>query len=842
MAISSINSAAGALTILSGNAPSIASILSGLASQSQSGTQLAQKAALGQTRTDLLKQITALSDIQAQIGSSAAILDADGDAPATAATLQDYIDKAASADGLDAATSGYNRTVATILSGISDLPSLSARDQLDDRAALAAALDAVRSFADSAAPNALAKANSTTLSTAGNADGTDKGRSGARRVANYLGQAVQTAIDQLKTQVESIDYRTAGLDASLTISGTTTADSAKTKALGSLQTQLINLQRTFSYIGRTAGEQQPEVDGFAAYPTSPSTLQDYISYAQLSSSEDSGATGFNALRESVNSAIAGLSAVDSKYLVDESGLNRAIATVTEFSGTEGETLLAAHGTTAATGTDPTYDFTDYGNATGTDGKRSEARSTVNDLKSAADAAAATVARELASVSAQLAAVNAASAAASSANIGSAADDLGQLTTAQTTVSTALSQLSKILALAGSMSSQIAEDQPPAGVEDSLSDALGRASDADTRGQAVADFNRSRDQIVAALKGLPSLQGSVFNDPDALTAAGDALIQFIQGASSGQLLEASATTPVTNADGTQDETVYDFSAAGNASGSNAGRSQARRTLNELIGTVRDAYVAYSQELAQVNLKVGIAQVAQQASVASFNSSLGGGNTLLSIVNDSSASSAQLQSQSARRQTVTALTSVDSVLTLLGGTTGPNGGAASKGAANLMEAIDEAGSSDDLADATARYNALYSDLSSAIGGMAKVNTVGMSDRTGVGSVKTVLAQYLEEDGSGARADRLRKATASTDKPATGSILAGSTLADTIDLGYAGNKLGTDDGRSEARRVATSLVDDAGWSRTLLTLQLLNQDSTSLGTSASAALAAYLKTQSG
>lgn len=848
MAISSV-SGAGALAILTGGKTNVSAILQSLSSQSTSATQLSQKATFDKTRADLLKAIAALSELQGLVGTPAQKLGVDKTAPTSPQTLQDRIDQAATASSLDSAISGYNRQVNSILSGLRSLPGFSSRDQFNDKGAIDAAYAALQTFVDPANPNSLIKAgkglaagntSAVDLSVKGNANGTDNGRSDARRVANYLGQAIESTIETLKTEVQSIDYRLAGVNSSLYITGTSTADTSKAKALSSLQTQLINIQRTASYVSRQAGGEVADLDGNLPYPIAPATLQDYVTYAGLSGSEQAGADGFNSLRKNVVSALGGLSDLSSSALIDKGGINRAIDQLTSLVDKKNpNALLAARGTSAAPTTgDATYDFTAPGNSDGTDGKRSDARSAVNDLRYLADELGDAVSKELASVSAQLAALQAANAAAGGGSVGNAAAELNQAVSAKNTVSAALAQLSAINDLAGSLFSQTAKDEPPAGASDTLSNAIGRAADDNQRKTAVNDYNRTRDQIIAALNNLPSLQGSVFTDPNAVTAAGDSLVKFIKGTTSGQLLAASATTQLTK-DGLTDSSVFDFSKEGNASGTDAARSQARLTLNNLLTNVRQAYEVYSQELLQLNLKAQIASVAQQASVAALNASLGSSG-IFGLLGGGQASGPQLQSQAARSQVQSALKAIDNIQSVVGGSVGPSGGAASRGAKTLQEVLDQASSSSLLGSAVTSYNSKLTSILDSVNSIKSINTSGLVDKVGVTTVKSVLAQYFDSEGAKAKAgiartDKLRQATSLTTAPAAGAV-----LPDKISLGYAGNAAGTDGGRTEARRVLDAFSSDVAWARTVLSNELLSQDTNNLGSVASSALTSYLQAQ--
>lgn len=835
MAISSVASNLASALFPSSGKTKASTALSLAMPNAAAGQLMGEKSQLEATRKEVIAAIEKVGAVLRLTGNAETKLTLDAEVQPTPGTMQERVDQAAVAADLDTAVSKFNSLRRDLLSALDALPSFSSRAKLTDKTTLTSLMSQMEAFGSSTDANRIKEAATTAtsgaynFSAAGNVAGTDAGRSEARRALSDLAATTQETLDRLIVEAQRIDMKLAGATAGLASSGMASVDSRLQSNLAALETALIKQQRRISTIGRLAGDIVENLDN--PVPSSvkaAETLQQFIGKAETNTQLADAVAGFNELQDLMIDGLGAISTVNSKYLLDQNSLNATLEKFKRFSDDSNPDFLRQAAETAAAD-NSTFDFSAYGNADGTDNKRSEARRILNELRQTADQANRQITAELNTLAARLAGFSAAKFASGyGPQMGSAVNQAAQFDAARRQIETGVRVLNEMEMMIGSKAATINSDGPVGVHGNTLQDMINLSTDPTYRDTAVSEFNRIRGLLLKKLTGLPSIGGSILNDPAAAQAAGDKLIPYLED-QDGLLFKA-ATSGTTGA--------WDMSAAGNAHGTGDGRSVARRVLNELQTAVQQAKEIYSAELIQITAQAEAAQVAKTMGI---NALAGSSNvSIMSMMGGSTGDSNKLLAQSARQQLEASYQTTNSLILSLGQFRGAfnidrpiNSGSP----ASVAEAINEAGYLDSLGVASKLsngvrdYNGKLDDLNRLISKMKSSNATTLIDKTSVNSAAGRIKDYLEGGpsriGQTTRPDMARQATATT--PTT------MLTSANFDFSAAGNAAGTDGGRSEARRILSNMRDQTARERNQFALELINQDARLIGLNASSGLQA-------
>lgn len=824
MAVSSVSSNfVTALFSTSGTKASTALALT--VSTAGTGTLMAEKSQLDTSRKAVIAAISTVGEIVRLTGEARDSYSTDAEAQPSTTNLLEAVDAVAAAgtdtDAQEEAVSTYNSLRRDLVSAINDLKSLAKTVSVTDRTTLNSMIASLQGYADSSDANYIDIADAEDgydLTLAGNAAANDAGRSQARRTISDLATEAQDLLDRLVFEAQRIDMKSAAAASGLATAGVITADTNLQSALKSTESDLITQQRRLSTIARLIGDIETNLDDpVPASAESADTMQDFLGMAELSTYRTDAVAGFNELQELVSDALSYVSTVSSDYLIDEESLNASLEAVWQFLDEDDpEYLKQASETASSDGS--TFDFSDYGNATGTDNMRSEARRILNTMRQAVDKAIGNISTELTSLSTRIAGISAARYAGGyGPTMSSAISQASQFDAARRQLETGIATLNQLESLVGASADDVSVTLPLSASGESLQDYINLAADSDQLDNAVSGFNRLRNTVLDKLTSLPSISGSILNDPDAATAVGDALIPYLEDQDA--LLFEAASTGTTGS--------WDLSSAGNEYGTGDGRSAARRLLNKLQSAIQDAKLTYSRELIQITAQSEAAQVGKTAAISAMASS--STPSILSIMSSSSSDSSKLLAESVRKGLESNYSTVSSIIQSVGlintditieRATDDND------ATTLANLLNKATSSDKASSAASSYNSLVGDLERLVSKMKSANGSTLIDKSMVNSAVDRLSDYFDSPasyyGETTRADELR----------TAATVDGS---DSVTITQAGNSEGTDGGRTEARRTLANLRDQAASERAQLQLELLNQDARLIGLNAQSALQA-------
>jgi|GEM_PF-3916443 len=824
MAISSVSSNfVTALFSTSGTKASTA--LSLTVTTAGTGTMMAEKSQLETSRKAVVAAIATVGEIVRLTGEARDSYSTDAEAQPSVTTLLDAVDAVAAAgtdtDDQDDAISTYNSLRRDLVAAIGDLNSLAKSVSVTDRTTLNKMIASVQSYINSSDANYIETADSDIgydLTSAGNAAANDGGRSQARRNISDLATEAQDLLDRLVFEAQRIDMKSAAAASGLATAGVITADTNLQSALKSTESDLITQQRRLSTISRLIGSVEANLDDpVPSSATSAETLQDLLGMAELTTYRSDAVAAFNELQETVADAIGYVSTVSSSYLIDQDSLNASLESVLQFINEDDpEYLKQASETASSDGS--TFDFSDYGNATGTDNMRSEARRILNAMRQAVDKAIGNISTELTSLSTRIAGISAARYAGGyGPTMSSAISQASQFDAARRQLETGIATLNQLESLVGATADDVGATLALSASGESLQDYINMAADSDQLDNAVSGFNRLRETVLDKLTSLPSISGSILNDPDAATAVGDALIPYLED-QDALLFEAAST-------GT--EGSWDLSATGNDYGTGDGRSAARRVLNKLQSAIQEAKLTYSRELIQITAQSEAAQVGKTAAISSLASS--STPSILSLMSSSSSDSSKLLAESVRKGLESNYSAVSSIIQsvgLINGDISIDRATDDDDATSLANLLNKAADTDKASAAASGYNSLVSDLQRLVTKMKSSNGSTLIDKTMVNSAVDRLSNYFDSPasyyGETTRADEVRAAAVSDG-------------SDVVNVTEAGNSAGTDGGRTEARRTLANLRDQAASERSQLQLELLNQDARLIGLNAQSALQA-------
>lgn len=834
MAISPINrDLLVALLSPKSNAPG--RVLASLASGEAAGKLVGEKAQLQGTRKEILQAIEKVGSIVRLTGAAENKLTLDEKNRADPNTLQEWVDKGAVTGERETAVSKFNSTRRELLSALEGLPSFSSRAKLTDKSDLNERLKELASFASTSNANRIKQASEQAadgaydFSAAGNVSGTDAGRSQARRTLSDLADAAQDTLKQLLQEAQRVDMKLAGIVSGLASSGNDRTDLRLKRDLERLESQLIKHQRRVSLIARVTGDVIEGLDNPApSSAKAAETLQQFLVKAETDSYRVAAVQGFNDLQKDVVLGLKGISKVESKHLLDKGSLNALFDQLKRFADDKNPDFIrkaVEKPDEKATADNTTFDFSAYGNADGTDNKRSEARRILNGLRETADQAVRQITVELSSLAGRIAGMNAARFASGyGPQLGTAISDASQFDNARRQIGIGIRDLSQIESLLGAKASDIAADLPASPKGGTLQDYINLAADSRYRDRAISDFAHLRAQIQTRLSKLPSISGQILNDPDAVKAAGDKLLPYLDDEKGSLLLPLAAK----GAKG-----AWDVSQAGNTFGTGGdGRSVARRVVNEMLAAVRHAKEIYSNELIQISAQAEAAQVGKTVAIQSLNKSQ---SPLMSLIGNSGSDSGKSLAEATRRQLESSYQSTNAILRTLGRNRGsytldrPRND--NDRPTDIASAIDHAAKSDHTAASVRDYNGKLSDLKRQVGAIRNSTATNLIDKASVSGAGKRLNDYLEGGpvryGQTARPDKLREATAVTPD--------NIQTSNNVDLSAVGNAAGTNGGRSEARRVLANMREQTVSERNMFSLELINQDARLIGLNAAAGLKA-------
>lgn len=835
MAISNVSSNLASALFPSSGKTKASTALSLAMPNATAGQLMGEKSQLESTRKEVIAAIEKVGAVLRLTGEAETRLTVDAKVRTSPGTLQERVDQAAVKDDRETAVSKFNSLRRELQSALDALPSFTSRAKLTDKTTLTKLMSQMEAYGSSTDANRIKEAAESAISgsynfaAAGNAAGTDAGRSEARRALSDLAATTQETLDRLLMEAQRIDMKLAGATAGLASSGMASVDSRLQSNLAALETSLIKQQRRISTIARLAGDVMDSLDNPSPSSVKAAeTLQQFIGKAETADGRADAVAGFNELQGLMNDGLGAISTVTSKYLLDQNSLNATLEKLQRFSDDADPNYLRQASETAAKD-NSTFDFSAYGNADGTDNKRSEARRILNELRQTADQANRQITAELSTLAARLAGFSAAKFASGyGPQMGSAVNQAAQFDAARRQIETGVKVLNEIEMMIGGKATTLNGDIGVSVHGDTLQDMINLSTDPTYRDTAVSEFNRIRGLLMKKLTSMPSIGGSILNDPAAAQAAGDKLIPYLEDQDG--LLQKIGATGATG--------VWDMSKAGNAYGTGDGRSVARRVLNEMQTAVQQAKEIYSAELIQVTAQAEAAQVAKTMGI---NSLAGSSNvSIMSMMGGSSGDSNKLLAQSARQQLEASYQTTNALILSLGQFRGAfnvdrpiNSGSPSTVAEAINEAgyIDSLGVASKLSSGVRDYNGKLDDLNRLIAKMKSSNATTLIDKPSVNGAAGQIKDYLDGGPSRiaqtTRPDKVRQATATTPLK--------MVTSPNFDFSAAGNAAGTDGGRSEARRILSNMRDQTARERNQFALELINQDARLIGLNASSGLQA-------
>ncbi|MDX2102044.1 MAG: hypothetical protein SF002_05850 [Alphaproteobacteria bacterium] len=586
---------------------------------------------------------------------------------------------------------------------------------------------------------------------------------------------------------------------------------AERTQLETARRQILQGLRQITAAQRLVGTPPSQVTVDGRISLTPSTLFQRIDQAASSKTQevDQALTGYSTAVRELRSRLSTLPQFSRSLVInDPAGLTAARQALARYAATSGDDriLEAGRGAPATR--------VDLSNQTA----RQETRVLLSDLAAELEAAREIYAGELASIELRLAGATGALAAARSGqpqnglfNTGSNADigitfaDRRRDVKVKEQLMEFHKQLSRIGQVIGDPVEPLNAARAFSVFPTTMQDWLDRAqlednAQSDFRAEAIQEFNRLRTQIIDGIKALTPVTGKSLVDQDSISKLVAKLKVYadtspIERRDPNALGEAYARTNTSGTTGDAQAGKLDFSKFGDAAGTTAERSEARRLLNEMTMLTRELQTAVNTELVSVNTRI-------TASDATLTALTGGGGRIGSAVGVSAAFA------TGKRLVSATVKGLDRLIELVGT---PNPSLTGQSApvrqvTTLQDAITNTATEELRTKAASQYNEILGEIRKQLGKLGNVPASLLQD----GDLATTLMNTVSSFSGGLSADRLREGRIAFQQNETG---------DFFDLSRPGDVDGTTFQRSQARRAANAFYNALVQARTQLDRELVS-----------------------